>query len=519
MPTGDNRILLQDPYHLVGTTLQNRYYLEEVAGAGGMSLVYRSRDLAKESLVAVKILRPDLLIRQKQAGMFMKLFQQEAKAAQSLSHPHILPVYHNGIENNVAFIVMEWLEGRSLGEELQECGRFSLARITPILRQVCDALFTAHRQRIIHLDIKPNNIFLLNARMPNEQVKVIDFGLARILHSTVGTTLSRYVGTPHYSAPEVFQNKASHLSDIYSLAVTTFEMLTGSVPFSQSQIYAVIYQHLEQRPPSVRRANPEVPELADELIQRAMSKRPAARPQSAREFYDEFLRAQKGIDIFPERQKESRITIYSALPPVGFAGREVVNKLVRLVSGLGFLKAFLQVIFLISLVIFMYPFPQWFGVNATRAHGAIVLGITIFLLSLTSYRATVRYVLQNLMLAIGIIGLSIVVDPTQAPFSQMFSPNLSRVKGGIICSLAIGFAGWFSNRKLNEQRATINVLKSYRDLPIYRRMLLHPPWQYRILILIRLPHFYARIMFLLAIPLIVIELWPIVIELWQEWLR
>jgi serine/threonine protein kinase len=274
----------RDIYHFVGITLSGRYRLEEFVDEGGMSIVYRGSDLKNNSDVAVKILAPRFLIRSEQAELYLRLFRQEAEHTRNLSHPNIVTVYDSGVENNIAFIVMEWLKGRTLGEEITGKGRLSLDRAENVLRQVCAALDVAHRRNIIHLDLKPNNIFLVDDGESDDRVKVIDFGLSRVIQSTLGTTISRVIGTPYYIAPEVFAKKAGRLSDIYSLGVVTYEILTGLTPFGTSHIYALIHQHIEREPPSVRSANNEVPEYIDELIKRAMSKNPSQRPKIASEF-------------------------------------------------------------------------------------------------------------------------------------------------------------------------------------------------------------------------------------------
>jgi eukaryotic-like serine/threonine-protein kinase len=304
----------RDIYHLVGSILKGRYQLEEFVDEGGMGVVYQARDSENQSIVAVKILAPRFLTLQGQAETYLKLFKQEAEIAQKLKHSNIVSIYDSGIENGTAFIVMEWLNGCTLGEELIRSGPLSLVRAAFILRQVCAALDAAHHQKIIHLDLKPNNIFLINEGSPNEHVKVIDFGLARIMQSTLGTTISRVVGTPFYMAPEIFTNKASRLSDIYSLGVVTYEILTGLRPFSQSNIYALVNQHIEQPAPSVRTVNPAIPELVDELIQRAMSKHPKERPKSAHEFYEEFALVLRSIENPTLAKKRFQPVVYARSP-------------------------------------------------------------------------------------------------------------------------------------------------------------------------------------------------------------
>ena len=295
-----------DPYKLVGGKLNGKYHLEEYIDVGGMGVIYRataSLPLATTSpemapqrkkkarkhtrQVAVKILKPELFMKADKG--YLKLFQQEAENAQKLGHPNIVSVFDSGVTSDgYAFIVMEWLKGRTLEAEIDHVGKLPIERVVNILRQICDALDEAHKQRIVHLDIKPANIFLVENSTGEDFVKVIDFGLARLFHSTAGTVISRYIGTPHYSAPEVFANKASKQSDIYSLAVTTYEMLSGSQPFGQSHIYAMIHQHLTQPPPTLLRLRPDLPPEIDQVIHKALSKDTNVRHATAKDFYTEF---------------------------------------------------------------------------------------------------------------------------------------------------------------------------------------------------------------------------------------
>lgn len=357
----------QDIYHLVGTRLKDRYLLDEFVDEGGMSIVYRAHDSKNGSIVAVKILAPRFLTRQDQAETYLKLFRQEVEVTQKLKHPNIVATHDSGVENGIAFIVLEWLEGRTLGEELTRSGPLSVARTAVILKQVCTALDVAHRQKIIHLDLKPNNIFLLSEGTPYEQVKVIDFGLARIMQSTLGTTISRVVGTPFYIAPEVFANKASRLSDIYSLGVLTYELLTGLRPFSQSHIYALVHQHIEEPPPSARTANPNIPELIDELIKRAMNKSPAYRPKSAPAFYDEFALV---LASFPERsvvEKTSRPVVY-------VSEHSFLNRLRKPIKTIFVLASLL--ITISSGIYFVSPFPGLIGLSITRIESLLIYTMT-----------------------------------------------------------------------------------------------------------------------------------------------
>ncbi len=295
-----NRTPLSKPdiYNFVGKIL-GQFELEEFVDEGGMGIVYKAIDLKNRKTVAVKILPPRYLIHQERRQIYLKLFHREGEILKKLRHPNIVSVYETGIQENIVYIAMEWLEGCSLGRALLEEGPFSVDKTSHVLQQICSALDLAHQNKVIHLDIKANNIFLVDRGTPEEKVKVIDFGLARIIQSTLGSTISRVVGTPQYMAPEVFENKASTASDIYSIGVLTFEMLTGVLPFSQTHIYALVRQQMNERPPSIRAKNKEVTEYIDKLINRTLDKNPLDRPRTPIQFYQEFVRGSQVFDSRP----------------------------------------------------------------------------------------------------------------------------------------------------------------------------------------------------------------------------
>lgn len=352
----DSTLERRDVYNLVGTLLSDRYRLEEFIDEGGMSAVYRSCDQRSGSTVAVKILAPRFLTRPDQAQVYLNLFKREAEVTQKLRHPNVVSVYDSGIDGTIAFIVMEWLEGRTLGQEIAESGQLPLLKAADIIRQVCAALDAAHSKKIIHLDLKPNNIFLLSNENETHQVKVIDFGLSRIMQSTLGTTISRVVGTPMYMAPEVFSNQASRLCDLYSLGVITYEMLTGVMPFAQSQIFALIKQHIDQPPPSARAMNPEIPEALDNLIKRTMGKIPRGRPSSAGEFFKEFERALRVKEQFQQTTKPVKYEVFISGPSIVERFRRATKKLA--IPALIAIK-------IVSALLFIWPSPQMLGVGLT----------------------------------------------------------------------------------------------------------------------------------------------------------
>jgi serine/threonine protein kinase len=187
--------------------------------------------------------------------------------------------------------VMEWLTGEML-EHVIERGQIPLDRLTRIFGQICDAVSYAHDNGIIHLDIKPANVFLIGNGRDGDRIKVIDFGMARVLSSDTGTTVTRFLGTYQYCSPEHFGGKVSSRSDVYSLGATLYHMLAGTIPFGGSYINAKAHPHLELPPvPSLQRMRPGLPREVDEVLQKALSKSPAQRQESARQLFEEFSRA------------------------------------------------------------------------------------------------------------------------------------------------------------------------------------------------------------------------------------
>ena len=288
-----------DPYRLVGTLFTDQYTITSVAGIGGMSVVYRASPNAYPN-VAIKVINPNLLA--KQGDVYFRLFKQEVELARRLKHPCIIETYDSGIsKDGFAFIALEWLDGHTLADELISCGKLSSDRVLAIFSRVCSALAAAHRARILHLDIKPSNIFVLSDAVA-EPIRVIDFGLARAFHSSAGTTLSRYFGTLHYSAPEIFAHRACKESDIYSLGVTLFEALAGVLPYGTSNIRAMVNEFPLQPPPSLLRLRPDLSVMADTVIGRALSKNPSDRQRSADDFYSEL---QLALSFSPTRERVS----------------------------------------------------------------------------------------------------------------------------------------------------------------------------------------------------------------------
>ena len=281
-----------DPFRIRGTVLNGKYELVEFAGAGGMGAVYRATNLTTAETVAVKILQPHIVARNPECA---ELFEREAKNAQGLDHPHIVKIFDSGKDEDLSYMVMEWVEGRSIEDVLTQ-GQISLDRLTNIFEQICSAVAFAHERNIIHLDLKPGNILLLNHLEPDDFVKVIDFGLSRVISKESGTTVTKFRGTHQFCAPEQFGGKVSHRSDIYSLGATLYYLLTGVIPFGTSYINAKIHPNLElpEIPSVVRQRN--LPPALDPVIRKALNKNPASRHQSALQLFDDFCRAIRRAD-------------------------------------------------------------------------------------------------------------------------------------------------------------------------------------------------------------------------------
>ncbi len=289
------QLALNDPYHLTGRTLADKYRLDELVGIGGMGAVYSAHHVSIDRRVAVKILQPNMAIGNER---ILELFEREAKMAGHLTHENIANVVDAGrTSDGVAYIAMEWLEGRTLEEEIEVHGQFSFEKTGAILAQIAGALDAAHAQRIVHRDLKPANIMLVTRHDWGEnapsQVKVLDFGIAKVMSETTAASISAPMGTPHYASPEQFRT-GGHIdgrSDIYSLGVVLFRMLTGKFPFGMAPVPELIQRQLNDRAPLLRSLRPDAPEGMETLLDRLLAKNPEERPQRAREVTEQYYQA------------------------------------------------------------------------------------------------------------------------------------------------------------------------------------------------------------------------------------
>ena len=250
--------------------------LEEVAGKGGMGVVYRATDLALDRHVAVKLIAPAL------AGdpAFRRRFVSESKVAASLDHPNVIPIHHAGEQDGVLFQVMRYVEGEDLRAMLRREGRLEPERAAPIVAAVAAALDAAHARGLVHRDVKPANV-LLDAK---RHVYLTDFGLSVRLGGIDDSRPGRLLGTVHYISPEQIRGEEIGVrTDVYALGAMLFHMLTGGVPFPADTDEARLWAHLSEPPPAPSRAGGGIPAAYDSVIARAMAKDPAHRYASAGE--------------------------------------------------------------------------------------------------------------------------------------------------------------------------------------------------------------------------------------------
>lgn len=271
--------LARDPYGLIGTVFAKTWVAEELIGIGGMAAVYRARDLETAGTVALKVLKPDLVLTDPE---MVAAFRREAQATVSLLHPNIIRVIGaKTTDDQFAFLVLEWLDGLTLRTLLEQQQTLAPERFLPLFDQMCEAVDYAHSKGIIHRDLKPGNLMVVKDHRGAEMIKILDFGIARALSSS--TILSRIIGTPLYASPEQLTPglPIDHHSDIYSLGVILFETLSGRVPFSDPMTVRLLEQHRSAPPPSLREIRPDLPAAVDQVIQRALSKAPAERFDTA----------------------------------------------------------------------------------------------------------------------------------------------------------------------------------------------------------------------------------------------
>ena len=280
--------------------LDDKYRLEQIIGIGGMGKVYKATHLYMDNTVAIKILDPRLSSNENA----LKRFRQEAQASASIKHPNIVGVTDFGVtkDTGIAYLVMEFLEGMELRDRIHEQKQLDYKEIYLIVQQTCAALHTAHSKEIIHRDLKPDNIWLIKSEIGADRVKVIDFGIAKLKSSPGSSKLTEIgtvIGTPSYMSPEQFHGEElGAQSDIYSLGVIIYEMLTGHLPFQGPNPMEVALKHTSEAPKPLRTLRNDIPKPLEKVVLRTLSKLPGNRQQSALELAKEFRASymEAGID-------------------------------------------------------------------------------------------------------------------------------------------------------------------------------------------------------------------------------
>lgn len=261
---------------LIGKRISGRYKILEVIGGGGMANVYLARDMILEREVAMKVMRFDF----SNDDEFIKRFRREAQSATSLAHPNVVSIYDVGEEDGIYYIVMEYVDGQTLKQYIQQFAPVHPRKAVNIMVQIVTAIQHAHDNQIVHRDIKPHNILIDH----HGNVKVTDFGIAMALSSTTITQTNSVLGSVHYLSPEQARGGlANKKSDIYSIGIVLFELLTGRLPFDGESAISIALKHLQSETPSPKRWNPDIPQSLENIILKSTAKDPFHRYESAEE--------------------------------------------------------------------------------------------------------------------------------------------------------------------------------------------------------------------------------------------
>ena len=298
-----------------GQKINDRYEVRKLIGEGGMANVYLGYDIILERDVAIKVLRGDLSDDEK----FVRRFRREAQNASLLNHPNIVQIYDVGEDDGNFYIVMEYINGQTLKQLIKKRGKLSVPETIDIVSQLTDGLAHAHDSYIIHRDIKPQNIMILDDGM----VKITDFGIAMALNASDLTQTNSVMGSVHYLPPEQASGKGSTIkSDIYSLGIMMYEMLAGTMPFRGETAVEIAMKHLKNPMPSIRKVNPSVPQSLENIILKATAKNTKNRYNNVRELYDDLKTC-----LDKSRKDEKRITFKYSESEYDDENTKVMNNL------------------------------------------------------------------------------------------------------------------------------------------------------------------------------------------------
>ena len=341
---------------LEGKIIGNRYEVLEKIGIGGMATVYKAKDNILKRNVAVKVLRDEFTTDEE----FIKRFNTEAQAAASLTHPNIVSIYDVGHEDNLYFIVMELIQGKTLKQIITEDGVLPWKWSINIAIQIASALEIAHKNNIVHRDIKPHNIIITEDGI----AKVTDFGIAKAVSNSTITAFGTTIGSVHYFSPEHARGGYTDAkSDIYSLGVVMYEMMTGRVPFDADTPVSIALKHMQEKPVEPIKLNPSIPYAVNKIIMKAMQKEVALRYSSATEMLKDLNAALKNPDgntVMPDQNIENSYT--QRIPTI--QGGEKMNQKERKVNA--FFKKHKKAIMIaiIVLIVILIPVIGFYGTQA-----------------------------------------------------------------------------------------------------------------------------------------------------------
>ena len=305
--------------NLVGQVIGNRYEILEKIGEGGMATVYKARCNILKRYVAVKVLREEFTTDEE----FIKRFNTEAQAAASLIHPNIVSIFDVGREDNIYYIVMELVQGKTLKEIVNEDGVLPWKWSVNIAIQVASALETAHKNNIVHRDIKPHNIIITEDGI----AKVTDFGIAKAVSNSTITAFGTTIGSVHYFSPEHARGGYTDAkSDIYSLGVVMYEMLTGRVPFDADTPVSIALKHMQEKPVEPMKLNPSIPFAINKIIMKAMEKEPNLRYQNATEMLKDLSMALKDPEGGFVKSNAEKLQYTQRVPVLGEEPQEEMKK-------------------------------------------------------------------------------------------------------------------------------------------------------------------------------------------------
>ena len=280
----------------IGSLIDGRYRVTARVGHGGMAEVYEANDIINKHVVAIKLIREDVM----QNPINLRRFENEASIAASLNHPNIVKVYNHGTVEGKPYIANEFIKGQNLKDTLDFRGSLPLEEAIDYMLQLSSALFYAHQHSIIHRDVKPDNLYV----MSDGTIKLGDFGIAQMENTeTISMNNKEIVGSVHYLAPEITRGyPASAQSDIYAAGVTFFELLTGHVPYNRGNAVDVAVAHVNEKFPSIRKYLPDCPKEIEKVINKCVKKNPKDRYPTAKALHDDLLAIKENPLLLKEKK-------------------------------------------------------------------------------------------------------------------------------------------------------------------------------------------------------------------------